>query len=134
MGLLKSLWQGFVGGADFTQLVTERFILEDKLLKITVPISNIAARQLPKEVNYPYRNRHWFNTKQKTHTHETYVHIYTRVWMYLPIIGIFPSSEYGMLSSVFRIKQTPDGINALDNQALGSWLNQEYDEYYNHPE
>jgi len=132
--LLKTLWQGFVGGADFTQLVTERFILEDKLLKITIPISNVVARQLPKEVNYPYRNRHWFNTKQKTHTHETYVHIYTRVWMYLPIIGIFPSSEYGMLSSVFRIKKTHDGINALDNQALGSWLNQEYDEYYNHPE
>jgi hypothetical protein len=38
-----------------------------------------------------------------------------------------------MLSSVFRIKKT-DGINALDNQALGSWLNQEYDQYYNHPE
>jgi hypothetical protein len=133
MSLLKSLWQGFVGGADFTQLVTERFILEDKLLKITIPIRNIVARQLPKEVNYPYKNRHWFNTKQKTHTHQTYVHIYTRVWMYLPIIGILPSSEYGMLSSVFRIKKTPDGVNALDNEALGQWLNQEYDEYYNDP-
>jgi hypothetical protein len=44
MSLLKSLWQGFVGGADFTQLVTERFILEDKLLKITIPIRNIVAR------------------------------------------------------------------------------------------
>jgi hypothetical protein len=134
MGLLKSLWQGFVGGADFTQLVTERFILEDKLLKITIPIRNIVARQLPKEVNYPYKNRHWFNSKQETHTHETYVHIYTELWMYLPIIGILPSSEYGMLSSVFRIKKTPSGVNALDNQSLGTWLNQEYDEYYNHPE
>ncbi|AZG71866.1 hypothetical protein [Shewanella livingstonensis] len=132
--LLIALWRGFVGGADFTQLVTERFILEDKLLKVTIPISNIVARQLPKEVNYPYRNRHWFNTKQEIHTHETYVHIYSRVWMYLPIIGILPSSEYGMLSSVFRIKKNPEGINALDKQALGASLNREYDEYYNHPE
>ena len=132
--LLKTLWQGFVGGADFTQLATERFILEDKLLKITMPVSNIATLEPPKEVNYPYRSDYWFSHKQETHTHETYVHIYTELWMYLPIIGIVPSSEYGMLSSVFRIKKTPDGINALDNQTLGSWLNQEYDEYYNHPE
>jgi len=134
MGLLKSLWQGFVGGADFTQIVTERFVLEDKLLKVAIPISNVVARKPTKEVNYPYKNNHWFHTNQETHTHETYVHIYTRVWMYLPIIGIFPSSEYGMLGCVFRIKKTPEGVNALDNLALGQWLNQEYDEYYNHPE
>jgi hypothetical protein len=131
--LIKVLWQGFVGGADFTQLVTERFILEDKLLKITMPVSNIATEEPPKEVNYPYRSNYWFGQKQKTHTHETYVHIYTELWMYLPIIGILPSSEYGMQGCTFRIKKTPDGVNALDNEALGVWVIQEYDEYYNDP-
>ncbi|QLE84141.1 hypothetical protein FLM48_02990 [Shewanella sp. Scap07] len=133
MGWLKALWQGFLGGADFNYQVTERFILEDKLLTITLPASNIASVEPPKEINYPYRNRHWFSEQQRTHTHETYVHIYTELWMYLPIIPILPSCEYGMLSCVFRVKQTPDRVNALDNQALGDWLNREYDEHYNHP-
>ncbi|WP_119968186.1 hypothetical protein [Shewanella japonica] len=131
--LLKALWQGFVGGADFNQQVTERFILENKLLTFTIPITNVVARQDPKEINYPYRNRDWFANYQETHTHETYLSLYTRIWMYLPIIPILPSCEYGMLSTEFRIKRTPDGINALDNQALGDWLNREYDEHYNHP-
>ncbi|UCX03319.1 hypothetical protein [Shewanella glacialimarina] len=132
--LIKALGRGFVGGADFTQLITERFILEDKILKVTIPISNVAARQTPKEVNYPYRNKNWFSTHQRIYSHQTYVHIYTRVWVYLPIIGILPSSEYGMLGCSFHIRKAPKGVNALDNKALGLWLNQEYDEYYNHPE
>ena len=108
MGLLKSLWQGFVGDTDFTQIVAERFILEDKLLKVTIPASQVVIRQVSKEVNYHYRNNNWFAGQQQTHIHETYVHIYTELWMSLTIIGIFPSS-------VFRIKKIPDRINALYN-------------------
>jgi len=132
--LPRVLRQGFVGGADFSKMVEERFILENRTLDINFPISSLSLNNIdtveqPK-VKYPYRNPQWFNEHRNSDIDLSYVIFHTVFWIYKPIIGILPDSEYGMLGCAFAIHKVSENINVLDNQSLKQWLNQKYDESY----
>ena len=53
--------------------------------------------------------------------------------MYLPVIPVGTSSEYGMLSCQPRIKQT-DKIDVTDLDALCHFLTKEYKDFHNQPD
>lgn len=131
--IIKAYWRGFVGGPDLHQSITRRFLLEGKQLSINIPDSNIVALPNADDKYYPHTSLTWFNEHAKIYDQHKYVHIYTKNWMYMPPIAIFPSSEYGMLSCQLRIKQVSH-INVLDKAALSHYVTQAYDDYHNGPE
>ncbi|MEI8707471.1 hypothetical protein [Pseudoalteromonas sp. B62] len=63
--LAKAFYRGFVGGPNFENCVHHRLILEDKLLTIDVPNSNVAAVQKPMDISFPYNSKVWFNQHKK---------------------------------------------------------------------
>lgn len=129
--LIKAFWRGFVGGPDFNRCITHRFQLEDKQLSITIPDSNVVAAPSTLNTYFPHNSSVWFkqNTRESYDQH-LYVHMITENWMYMPVIAVLPSCEYGMFSCQLRIKQT-DKINVLDKEALARFVIQEYDNYHN---
>ena len=131
--LLKDFWRGFVGGPDFNQIITHRFMLDEKQLTVSMPDSNVVAAVGKVDVNFPHTSTTWFKQNQKVYEQHSFVRIITENWMYVPVIGLLPSSEYGMLSCQLRIKQT-ETINVLDKQALAKYVIQQYDDYHNGPE
>ncbi|XQW83974.1 hypothetical protein ACOYR1_12585 [Thalassotalea piscium] len=131
--LLKDFYRGFVGGPDFNQSITHRFILENQQLTISLPESNIGAAPNTIDVHFPNSSTSWFKQHVDVYDQHRYVHVAIELWMYVPPISLLPSSEYGMLSCELRIKQT-DKINVLDKQALAKYVIQEYDDYHNGPE
>jgi hypothetical protein len=130
--LIKAYWRGFVGGPDFNRNINHSFILEDKQLTLNVPYSNVAAGNNSAKVNFPHTSKRWFTKRAKTHCQHHFVHIMTEIWMYMPPIALFPSSEYGMLSCELRIKQV-NTINVLDKAALSHYVIQAYDDFHNGP-
>lgn len=131
--LSKAFWRGFVGGPDFNRRITHQFLLDAQQLSIDIPNSNVAAA--PSSINtcFPHSSTTWFEQNvEENYEQHLYVHMLTKIWMYVPPIALVPSSEYGMLSCQLRIKQT-DKINVLDKQALSHFLVQEYEDYHNRP-
>lgn len=132
--LIKAYWCGFVGGPDFNRCIKHKFILGDQQLTIQVPDSNVAAVPSTIDINFPHTSTSWFaQHAEESYQQHRYVHMMTEIWMYVPPITLFPSSEYGMLSCELRIKQT-ESINVLDKLALTRFVIQEYDDYHNGPE
>ena len=131
--LIKAYWRGFVGGPDLHHSITRRFLLEDKQLSINIPDSNIVALPNADDKYYPHTSLTWFNENAKVYDQHKYVHVYTKNWMYMPPIALFPSSEYGMLSCQLRIKQV-NHINVLDKAALSRYVTQSYIDYHYGPE
>ena len=129
INLAKAFYRGFVGGPNFENCIHYRFILEDKLLTLDVPNSNVAAVPSNIDVSFPYNSTSWFNQHKKNYLHHEYVHMLTENWMYLPPVSYLPSSEYGMLSCQLRIKQT-NKINVLDTMQLRRFVIDEYDNYH----
>ncbi|MGP5159819.1 hypothetical protein [Pseudoalteromonas prydzensis] len=127
--LAKAFYRGFVGGPSFDNCMHYRFILEDKLLTLDVPSSNVAAVPSTIDVSFPYNSTSWFNQHKQDHLHHVYVHMLSKNWMYLPPISYLPSSEYGMLSCQLRIKQT-NKINVLDINQLKRFVIDEYDDFH----
>ena len=103
--LIKAYWRGFVAGPDLNHCITRRFKLEDKQLSINIPDSNVVASPSTTDKPYPHTSLSWFNQHAEIEMQHKYVHVYTKNWMYMPPIAIFPSSEYGILSCQLRIKQ-----------------------------
>ncbi|MCI2282171.1 hypothetical protein L3081_00610 [Colwellia sp. MSW7] len=131
--LIKAYWRGFVGGPDLHHSITRRFLLEDKQLSINIPDSNIVALPNADDKYYPHTSLTWFNEHAKVYDQHKYVHVYTKNWMYMPPIALFPSSEYGMLSCQLRIKQL-NHINVLDKVALSHYVTQAYIDYHYGPD
>jgi len=130
---IKDFLRGFVGGPDFSGSIKHRFILENKELKINIPNSNIAVLPSKVDISFPHTSTTWFKQHvEESYDQHLYVHILTKNWMYVPVVSILPSSEYGMLTCQLRIKQT-DKINVLDKQELAFFVTQEYDDYHNGP-
>lgn len=127
--LVKAFFRGFVGGPIFENCIHHRLILEDKLLTLDVPNSNIAAVSTPKDISFPYNSTTWFYQHKQDYLHHEYVHVLTELWMYLPPISYLPSSEYGKLSCQLRIKKT-NKINALDLFQLKSFVIESYDNFH----
>ena len=127
--LAKAFYRGFVGGPNFENCVHHRLILEDKLLTIDVPNSNVAAVQKPMDISFPYNSKVWFNQHKKNYLYHEYVHMLTKNWMYLPPVSYLPSNEYGMLSCQLRIKQTPK-INVQDFEQLKHFVIESYDNFH----
>jgi len=127
--LAKAFYRGFVGGPSFDNCIHYRFILEDKLLTLDVPSSNVAAVPSTIDISFPYNSKSWFNQHKQDYLHHVYVHMLTKNWMYLPPISYLPSSEYGMLSCQLRIKQTSE-INVLDIRQLKHFVIESYDNFH----
>ena len=127
--LAKAFYRGFEGGPNFENYIHHRLILEDKLLTLDVPDSNVAAVPSTMDISFPHNSTSWFNQHKKNYLHHEYVHILTENWMYLPPVSYLPSSEYGMLSCQLRIKQT-NKINVLDTMQLKRFVIDEYDNYH----
>ncbi|MBE0457479.1 hypothetical protein NDQ71_08590 [Pseudoalteromonas sp. KG3] len=127
--LAKAFYRGFIGGPSFDNCIHYRFILEDKLLTLDVPSSNVAAVPSTIDVSFPYNSTSWFNQHKQDYLHHVYVHMLTKNWLYLPPVSYLPSSEYGMLSCQLRIKQTSE-INALDTAQLKRFVIDEYDNFH----
>ncbi|XQW83973.1 hypothetical protein ACOYR1_12580 [Thalassotalea piscium] len=43
ISLLQDFYRGFVGGPDFNQIITHRFMLDEKQLTVSMPDSNVVA-------------------------------------------------------------------------------------------
>ena len=129
INLAKAFYRGFIGGPSFENCIHHRLILEDKLLTLDVPDSNVAAVPSTIDVSFPYNSTSWFNQHKKNYLHHEYVHMLTENWMYLPPISYLPSSEYGMLSCQLRIKQT-NKINVLDTAQLKRFVIELYDRFH----
>ena len=127
--LTKAFYRGFVGGPNFENCTHHRLILEDKLITLDVPDSNVSAVPSTIDVSFPYNSTSWFNQHKKNYLHHEYVHMLTENWMYLPPVSYLPSSEYGMLSCQLRIKQT-NKINALDAVQLKRFVIVSYDDFH----
>jgi len=128
--IIKGFWRGFVGGPNPDQDITHNFLLENQQLTITLPDSNVAAVPSVVDVHFPYNSTSWFEQHKKSYEQHEFVRVITENWMYIPVIPILPSCEYGMLSCQVRIKQT-DKINVLDKQALADFVIEEYDNHHN---
>ena len=131
--LSKAYCRGFAGGPDFTRTIQHRFILENKQLTIDLPESNLVLAPSHIKVNFPHSSKRWFTQHVEIEQQHYFVPMVTKNWMYIPPISIAPSSEYGMLSCQFRIKQINE-INVLDEAVLGLFVTQSYDNYHNSPE
>jgi len=131
--IIKGFWRGFIGGPNSNQEITHRFILENQQLTIIIPDSNVAVAPSIVDVHFPYDSSSWFEQHKKSYDQHQFVRVITKNWMYIPVIAILPSCEYGMLSCQVRIKQT-NKINVLDKPALANFVIQEYDNYHNGPE
>ena len=127
--LAKAFYRGFIGGPSFDNCIHHRLILEDKLLTLDVPDSNVAAVPSTIDISFPYNSTSWFYQHKKNYLHHEYVHMLTENWMYLPPVSYLPSSEYGMLSCQLRIKQTNE-INVLDIVQLKHFVIDEYDNFH----
>ena len=129
INLAKAFYRSFIGGPSFENCIHHRLILEDKLLTLDVPDSNVAAVPSTIDISFPHNSTSWFNQHKKNYLHHEYVHMLTENWMYLPPVSYLPSSEYGMLSCQLRIKQT-NKINVLDTMQLRRFVIDEYDNYH----
>ncbi|SBS35714.1 hypothetical protein MSP8887_02448 [Marinomonas spartinae] len=130
---LKAIYRGFLAGPDFNYVNTYRFILENKLLSILVPNSNVSVVSSAVELHYPYSSKIWFEENKEYLNQHEYVHMLTRMWGYLPLVNLIPDNELGVLTFQLRIKRT-EKINVLDREALANYVIQEYDNFYNGPE
>jgi len=55
--LAKAFYRGFIGGPSFDNCTHYRFILEDKLLTLDMPSSNVAAVPSTIDVSFPYNSK-----------------------------------------------------------------------------
>ncbi|MBU1311159.1 MAG: hypothetical protein KKE30_16675 [Gammaproteobacteria bacterium] len=128
---LKNWWQGFAGGPDFNRQQKLSFLLEEYSVQLTLPYSNIASAEPPKQVNYPFRSNSWFEQHQQQKDQHKYVPIHTEGWCYLAPLLRFDGGEYGWLWLNVWLKTVPDGVDALDRQALAKNVINEHDQHYN---
>ena len=63
--LVKAFIRGFIGGPNFDNCVHHRLVLEDKLLIVDIPKSNVSAVSKPADVSFPYSSTSWFNQRRK---------------------------------------------------------------------
>lgn len=133
MALIKNCMRGFSGGPDFASQRNVTFQLENVDFLIGLPVSNIVTEEPPRDINFPFQQRGWFEQNQEQHRQHKHVHVYTEIWVYLPVITVAPDSEYGQLTLSVWLKRTPESVNALDLKALGAVLTSEYDQHYNSP-
>ncbi|WDE07936.1 hypothetical protein SG34_014215 [Thalassomonas viridans] len=131
--LLKGYWRGFIGGPDFNNQHTLHFILEDQQLSINLPQTNVVSVEPPRPVNFPYKSKDWFDSHKKQQQHNSWVHINTMLWMYLPVISFSPGSEYGMLSCSLWVKRIPAtaNITPYNREELARFVIDEYDNFHN---
>ena len=128
--LIKNLYRGFIGGPRFDIPCERIIILGDKQLSITVPDNNMAVVPTPIDKHFPHESNTWFKEHSQQYLQHEFVIIFTKNWMYLPVIPVGTSSEYGMLSCQPRIKQT-NKINVTDLDALSHFVTQEYEDFHN---
>ncbi len=133
MALVKNCFRGFAGGPDFNTQQAITFLLEDVEFRLKLPMSNIVTEEPPRDINYPFRRKGWFEENLKQQRQHRYVQMYTEMWYYLPPITVVPDSEYGVLTLSIWLKRVPETVNALDRQALAATVSAEYDQHYNSP-
>lgn len=131
--LIKNLWRGFIGGPRFDIPAERVVILGDKQLSINIPESNVVAVETPRDKYFPHNSTTWFKEHARSYDQHEFVIILTENWMYLPVIPVGTSSEYGMLSCQPRIKQT-NKIDVTDLDALAHFVIQEYEDFNNRPD
>ncbi|SBS27480.1 hypothetical protein MSP8887_00658 [Marinomonas spartinae] len=130
---IKNLHRGFIGGPNFSIPAERVVLLGQKQLSINIPESNVAAAEKPRDKYFPHDSITWFKEHSQQYLQHEYVTILTELWMYLPVIPVGTSSEYGMLSCQPRIKQT-DKIDVTDLDALSHFVTQEYKDFHNRPD
>ncbi len=135
MKKLKEYWQRFRGGPDFSRNEVLDVKLEGHQLSLMLPSSNISTVEPAREVNFPFYQSDWFERNAKQDRQHKRVHIYTELWMYLPVGFMSSQYELGMLSlSVWLKKISPNkSIDCNNLQELGEHLFEEYDTYFNSP-
>ncbi len=123
MGRLKNLSRRFRGGPDFNLSQEVTVVLEETQLTLNLPASNVEAAEVPRNINFPYRQHGWFENYVKQNRQHYYVHIVTRCWCYVPmgISALF--SELGMLSLSIVIKRisSEKNINEMELDSLGNY-------------
>ena len=67
--LAKAFYRGFIGGPSFDNCIHHRLILEEKLLTLDVPDSNVSAVPSTIDVSFPYNSTSWFNQHKKNYLH-----------------------------------------------------------------
>ena len=89
----------------------------------------------PGVINYPFKQNSWFEDNSEQSRQHHYVHIDTQLWYYMPIGLASMFSEAGVLSLSTQLKRVPKdkNVNAMDLNALGQYIIDEHDEYYNSP-
>ena len=134
MGLLKNLRRRFRGGPDFNLCQEVTAVLEDTQLTLSLPASNVEAVEVPRNINFPYRQPGWFENNVRQSRQHHYVQIATHNWCFMPkgIASFF--SELGMFSLSIQVKKIlSEKMNAMELDVLGKYVVDEYDEYYNSP-
>ncbi len=128
-------WRRFRGGPDFSRNEVIDVKLENYLFSLTLPLSNISSVEPPREVNFPFSQDGWFERHAVNRQQHHLVHIYTSLWMYLPIGLLARQNELGVLSCSAWIKKIPNAkvVNAENLNEIGSYLIEEYDTHYNSP-
>ncbi|QUX92665.1 hypothetical protein CYL31_15225 [Marinomonas sp. A3A] len=131
--LIKNLHRGFIGGPNFA-LPSERIVLlGNKQLSMIVPDNNMVVAPKAIDKHFPYDSTIWFQEHAQHYDQHRFVIIFTKNWMYLPVVPVGTSSEYGMLSCQPRIKQT-NKIDVTDLEALSRFVIQEYKDFHNRPD
>ena len=131
MQLLKNWWRGFAGGPDFNRSQKLHFLLDEYSIQFTLPYSNIASYEPPKQINYPFRSANWFEQHKQQKNQHKFVPIHTAGWCYLAPVQRFEGSEYGWLWLNIWLKRVPEGVNALDRKALALHVINEHEQHYN---
>jgi len=133
--LIKGMYRGFAGGPDFSHERTLRFTLEDRLLSVTVPYTNVAFDELEQPTHFPYRSPHWIDETSRAEEQHHISIISTDLWMYVPVVPLGTCSEYGMLTFQPRIAKLADdvGFSAFNQSALKEYLIDDYEKFHNGP-
>ncbi|SBS28771.1 hypothetical protein MSP8886_01309 [Marinomonas spartinae] len=129
---IKNLHRGFIGGSDFAFPSERIVLLGNKQLSMIVPDNNMVVAPKAIDKHFPYDSTTWFQENAQHHDQHKFVIIFTKNWMYLPVVPVGTSSEYGMLSCQPRIKQT-NKIDVTDLEALSHFVVQEYEDFHNGP-
>lgn len=131
MQLVKHLWQGFAGGPDFSRQQQLSFQLDEFQLDFTLPYSNIASEEPPRQLNIPFRTKGWFEKYARQNMHNFQVHIHTEGWCYLSPILRGENSELGVLWLQLALNKAPETINTQNRQQLADYVIVAYDAHYN---
>ncbi len=135
MGLLKNLRRGFRGGPDFSTSHDIVVVLEDTLLTISLPVTDVELVDVSQKTKFPFTKNGWFEANAEQRRQHHFVKVITKYWAYIPTRFTVLFSQLGTLCFSAKIKRIlPEkniDVQCLDS--LGKSVVAEYHEFYNSP-